>query len=451
MNVSLKNIDATKGIVKIEIVKEDYAEKVDKSLKNFRQKANVPGFRKGMVPMGMVKKMYGKHVLVEEVNKLISENLYTYIRESKLNILGEPMPNETEQQLIDFDNQETFEFCFDVAYAPEIKIELSKNDKVPYYQVLIDDEMINKQVEAYQANFGGYDEAESVEEKDLIKGVVAELENGAPKEGGIVVEDAVLMPLYIKDEAEKAKFIGAEKNAVIVFNPNKAYEGAEAEIASFLKVDKEAVPAITGDFSFEIKEVTRHKNAEINQDLFDKVFGEGVVTSEEEFKNKIREALTEQFTPQSDFKFLTDIRDVLVERAGELHFADDLLKRWLLAANEKNTAEQIEADYPQVVKDLTYHLIKETLVKENDIKVEDADIEAFAKRVAKAQFAQYGMLSVPEDVLANYAKDMLKNKQTLQNIIDRSVEEKLASWLKGQVELETKEVTPDDFGKLFEE
>ncbi len=451
MNVSLKNIDATKGIVKIEIVKEDYAEKVDKSLKNFRQKANVPGFRKGMVPMGMVKKMYGKHVLVEEVNKLISENLYTYIRESKLNILGEPMPNETEQQPIDFDNQETFEFCFDVAYAPEIKIELSKNDKVPYYQVLIDDEMINKQVEAYQANFGGYDEAESVEEKDLIKGVVAELENGAPKEGGIVVEDAVLMPLYIKDEAEKAKFIGAEKNAVIVFNPNKAYEGAEAEIASFLKVDKEAVPAITGDFSFEIKEVTRHKNAEINQDLFDKVFGEGVVTSEEEFKNKIREALTEQFTPQSDFKFLTDIRDVLVERAGELHFADDLLKRWLLAANEKNTAEQIEADYPQVVKDLTYHLIKETLVKENDIKVEDADIEAFAKRVAKAQFAQYGMLSVPEDVLANYAKDMLKNKQTLQNIIDRSVEEKLASWLKGQVELETKEVTPDDFGKLFEE
>lgn len=451
MNVSLKNIDATKGIVKIEIVKEDYAEKVDKSLKNFRQKANVPGFRKGMVPMGMVKKMYGKHVLVEEVNKLISENLYTYIRESKLNILGEPMPNETEQQPIDFDNQETFEFCFDVAYAPEIKIELSKNDKVPYYQVLIDDEMINKQVEAYQANFGGYDEAESVEEKDLIKGVVAELENGAPKEGGIVVEDAVLMPLYIKDEAEKAKFIGAEKNAVIVFNPNKAYEGAEAEIASFLKVDKEAVPAITGDFSFEIKEVTRHKSAEINQELFDKVFGEGVVTSEEEFKNKIREALTEQFTPQSDFKFLTDIRDVLVERAGELHFADDLLKRWLLAANEKNTAEQIEADYPQVVKDLTYHLIKETLVKENDIKVEDADIEAFAKRVAKAQFAQYGMLSVPEDVLANYAKDMLKNKQTLQNIIDRSVEEKLASWLKGQVELETKEVTPDDFGKLFEE
>mgnify|MGYP003243360219 CR=1 FL=1 len=425
MNVSLKNIDATKGIVKLEIVKADYADKVEKSLRSFRQKAEMPGFRKGMVPMGMVKKMYGKHVLVEEINKLVSENLYNYIRENKLNILGEPLPNETEQKEINFDTQEDFEFCFDVALAPEIKIELSKNDKVPYYQVNIDDEMIGKQVEAYQANFGTYDQVEDVEEKDLVKGTVAELENGSPKEGGIVVEEAVLMPMYIKDEAEKAKFIGAKKNSVIVFNPNKAYEGAEAEIASFLKVNKEAVSGITGDFS--------------------------VVTSEEEFKNKIREALAEQFTPQSDFKFLVDARDLLVQKAGELSFAEDLLKRWLLVANEKNTKEKIDEEYPRIIEDLKYQLIKENLVKENGLKVEDADIEGFAKRVAKAQFAQYGMLSVPEDVLANYAKDILKNKQTLQNIIDRAVEEKLAGWLKEQVELDTKEVTADEFNKLFEE
>lgn len=450
MNVSLKNIDATKGIVKLEIVPADYAEKVEKSLRSFRQKANVPGFRKGMVPMGMVKKMYGKHVLVEEINKLVSENLYNYIRENKLNILGEPLPNETEQKEINFDTQDEFEFCFDVAFAPEIKIALSKNDKVPYYQVVIDDEMVGKQIESYQANYGAYDEVEDVEEKDLIKGTVAELENGAPKEGGIVVEDAVLMPMYIKDEAEKAKFIGAKKNAVVVFNPNKAYEGAEAEISSFLKVDKSAVAGITGDFSFEIKEVTRHKSAEVNQELFDKVFGEGTVTNEEEFKNKIREAILEQFTPQSDFKFLTDTRDLLVEKAGELSFAEDLLKRWLLVANEKNTKEKIDEEYPQIINDLKYHLIKEALVKENNLKVEDADIENFAKRVAKAQFAQYGMLSVPEDVLSNYAKDMLKNKQTLQNIIDRAVEEKLAEWLKGQVELDTKTMTVEEFNKLFE-
>lgn len=450
MNVSLKNIDAVSGIVKLEIVKADYAEQVEKSLRNFRQKANVPGFRKGMVPMGMVKKMYGKHVLAEEVNKLVSENLFNYIRDNKLNILGEPMPNETEQQPINFDTQEDFEFCFDVALAPEIKIELSKSDKLPYYQVAINEEMMNQQVDAYTANFGAYDQVEEVEEKDMVKGTVAELENGSPKEGGIVVEDAVLMPSYMKDEAEKAKFIGAKTNSVIVFNPNKAYEGAEAEIASFLKVDKEAVAGITGDFSFEISEITRHKKAELNQELFDKVFGEGVVTSEEEFKNKIKEALAEQFVPQSDFKFLLDAREILVQKAGELQFADGLLKRWLLAANEKNTPEKLDEEYPQIIEDLKYQLIKENLVKGNNLKVEDADIESFAKRVAKAQFAQYGMLSVPEEVLANYAKDMLKNKQTLQNIIDRTVEEKLAAWLKEQVELDVKEVSAEEFNKLFE-
>lgn len=450
MNVSLKNNDALSGIVKLEIVKADYADQVEKNLRGFRQKANVPGFRKGMVPMGMVKKMYGKHVLLEEVNKLVSENLYKYIRENNVRILGEPLPNESEQKTLDFDKDEDFEFCFDVAFAPEINIALSKNDKLPYYQVAIDGEMLDSQVNSYRANFGAYDKVDEVEEKDLVKGTVAELENGSPKEGGIVVEDAVLMPSYIKAEDEKAKFIGAKVNTVVVFNPNTAYEGAEAEIASFLKIDKEKVAETTGDFSFEIKEITRHQDAEMNQELFDKVFGENVVTSEEEFKNKIKEALAEQFAPQSDFKFLTDTRDMLVERAGELNFADDLLKRWLLAANEKNTPEQIDADFPQILQDLKYQLIKDSLVKNNNLKVEDADVEGFAKRVAKAQFAQYGMLSVPEDVLNNYAKDMLKNKQTLQNILDRAIEEKLAAWLKEQVELDVKEVSADEFNKLFE-
>lgn len=450
MNVSLKNNDAVSGIVKLEIVKADYADRVEKSLRSFRQKANVPGFRKGMVPMSMVRKMYGKHVLVEEVNKLISENLFKYIQENNVNILGEPMPNQTEQKDVNFDTDEDFEFFFDVALAPEINIELSKNDKVPFYQVNIDDTMLNSQVESYCSNFGSYEAAEEIEEKDLVKGTVAELENGSPKEGGIVTESVVLMPMYIKNEEEKAKFIGAKVNSVIVFSPNKAFEGAEAEISSFLKIDKEKVAETTGDFSFEIKEISRHKNAELNQELFDKVFGEGAVASEEEFKNKIKDALAEQFAPQSDFKFLTDIRDVLVEKAGELSFADDLLKRWLLAASEKNTKASIDEDYPKIIEDLKYHLIKETLLKKNNLKVEDADIESFAKRVAKAQFAQYGMLAVPEDVLENYSKDMLKNKQTLQNIIDRAVEEKLAAWLKEQIELDVKEVSAEEFAKLFE-
>ncbi|RHJ90343.1 trigger factor [Parabacteroides bouchesdurhonensis] len=450
MNISLSNNGTLSGILKLEIVKADYADQVEKSLRNFRQKANIPGFRKGMVPMSMVKKMYGKHVLIEEVNKLVSENLFKYIRENNVPVLGEPMPNMTEQQPVDFDKQEDFEFYFDVAFVPEVNVELSKKDKLPYYQVTIDDDMLNKQVEAYSSHFGSYDKVDEVEEKDLVKGTVAELENGAPKEGGIVVEGAVLMPSYIKDEAEKAKFVGAKDNSVIVFNPNKAYEGADAEISSFLKIAKEEVENHTGDFSFEITEITRHKNAELNQELFDKVFGEGAVTSEEEFKNKIKEALSEQFEPQSNYKFLLDARELLSKKAGDVDVDDALLKRWLLVANEKNTPESIENDYPHIKEDLKYHFIKESLIKKFELKVENTEIEEFAKRVAKAQFAQYGMLSVPEDVLANYAKDMIKNKETLQNIVDRAMEEKLAACIKEQVKLEIKEVSADEFNKLFE-
>ena len=450
MNVSLINNDSVRGIIKLEIVKSDYEGAVEKELRHLRQKANYPGFRKGMVPMNMIKKMYGKHVLVDEVNKIVGENLFKYIRENNLNILGEPLASEAEPSHVDFDTQEDFVFNFDVALAPEINITLSKDDVLPYYQVKIDEDLLNKQVEAYTANFGTYEKVEDAEEKDLVKGTIAELENGTPKEGGIVVENAVLMPQYIKDEAEKAKFIGAKVNSVVVLNPNKAFEGAEAEISGLLHVDKEKVAELTGDFSFEIKEITRHKNAELNQELYDKVFGENVVTSEEEFKQKIREALAEQFEPQSDFKFLTDARDVLIQKAGELKFADDILKRWLLVANEKNTAENIEKNYDQIIKDLTFHLIRQKLVSDNDLKSSDEEIEEFATRVAKAQFAQYGMLSVPEDVLSNYAKNMLKNKQTLENILERTAEEKLAKWLREQITTDVKEVSTEEFAKLFE-
>lgn len=451
MNISLKNNDAdNSGILKIEIVKADYAEKLEKSMRSFRQKVALPGFRKGMVPMSMVKKMHGTQLLVEEINRLVSDSLFDYIREKNLNILGEPMPNETEQKELSFTTQEDFEFCFDLAFAPEIKITLNKRDKLTNYQVIIDDEMVDKQIESYRANFGSYEDAEdAIVEKDLLKGTLAELENGAVKEGGIVVEDAVLMPMYLKDEAEKAKFLDAKKNSVVIFNPKKAYDGASVEVASLLKIEKEQAENISSDFSFEISEVTRHKPAEINQELFDKVLGEGVVNSEEEFRAKVKALLAEQFEPQQNFKLLSDAREMLVKKAGEPVFADRVLKRWLLETNKMKNEEALEEEYPKLIEDLKYQLVKESLVKEHDIKVEDADIDAFAIRVAKSQFAQYGMLSVPEDVLTGYVKDMLKNKQTLQNIVDRVVEEKLAEVLKGLVKLDVKEVTVDEFNKLF--
>ncbi len=311
--------------------------------------------------------------------------------------------------------------------------------------------MVNKQVDSYRANFGTYGPANDVEEKDLIKGFVAQLDGDLPKEGGIQTEDATIMPMYIKDEEEKAKFMGAALDSVVIFNPFKAYEGAEAEIAAFLKIEKDQVTETNGDYSFEIKEITRYKEAELNQELFDKVFGEGVVTSADEFTNKIREILAEQFAPQADYKFLKDVRGVLIKKAGDLPFADDLLKRWLLISNEKNTPEKIEDEYPQVIEDLKYYLIKESLVAKNGIKVEDEDVRILAKKVAKSQFAQYGMLSVPDDVLENYAQEMLKNKETLENVFDRALDDKFATWLKEHVKLDVKEISMDEFDKLFDE
>ena len=451
MNVSLQNIDAVNGVVKVEIVKADYSEGVQKGLRNFRQKATVPGFRKGMVPMGLVNKMYGKSVLLEEINKMVSESLFGYIRENELNVLGEPLPSLTEQKELDFDTQEDFEFCFDVALAPEFNIELTKADTLPYYAITIGEEAVNKQIESYKANFGNYDQVECADqEKDMLKGTIAELENGAPKAGGIVVEDAVLMPSYIKNADEKAKFAAANKNSVVVFNPFTAFDGVEAELSSLLKITKEEVASTTADFSFEIKEITRHKEAELAQELFDRVFGEGVVSTDEEFIAKVKESLVSQVEPESTFKFVDDSRKFLVEKIGEVVFPDAFLKRWMLTSGENKTAESVEEEYPQVIEDLKYHLIKESLVKANDIKVEEADIIAFAKRVAQAQFAQYGMMTVPEEMLENYAKDMLKNKDTMRNIVDRAIEEKLAGCIKELVTLDVKEVSAEEFGKLFE-
>lgn len=450
MNVSLKNIDTVNGIINIEIAKADYQPKVDEALKTFRKKANVPGFRKGMAPMGMLKKMYGKSIKIDEINKLVGEKLYGYIRENKINILGEPLPSE-QQADFDFDTQEDYDFAFDIALAPEIKINLSKDDKIVYYNVAVDDEMVNNQIDAYKSNFGTYVQVDAAtEEKDLVKGTVVELdENNEPKEGGIRIEGAVLMSSYMKNEEEKAKFANAAKNSVIVFNPAKAYDNADAEIASFLRVSKEEAADITSNFSFEIEEITRYQEAQLNQELFDRVFGKDTVTTEEEFVAKVREALQEQMAPESDFRFLVDAKEVLMAKVGDLQFPDAFLKRWLLASGEDKTPEAIEEEYPAMINDLKFHLIKEQIIKDNSLKVEEADFLALGKKVAKAQFAQYGMISIPEDVLENYAKDMMKDKNTARNIVDRAIEEKIVASIKEKVSLDEKTITIEEFKNLF--
>lgn len=450
MNISLENLDKVSALLTVKMEKADYAAKVDKALKDYRKKANIPGFRPGQAPMSLLKKRFGKEVTAEEVNKLLGEKLYEYIRENKLNVLGEPLPTEGRNQDIDFDTMEDFEFVFDLALAPEINIELNGDDTVDYYHIEVDDKMIDSQVKMYTQRAGSYDKVDNYEAKDMVKGLLAELdENGNTKEGGIQVENAVLLPEYMKNDDQKAIFNGCKVNDVLVFNPNKAYDGHDTEIAALLKIKKEDVAAMTSDFSYQVQEITRFKEAELNQELFDLVFGKDSVKSEEEFRNKIKSIMEGQFAADSDYKFILDLRTYLMNKIGKLEYPDAILKRFMAVQNKAKGEEFNEENYEKSLEELTWHLIKEQLVKNYEIKIETEDLKNTAKNITKIQFAQYGMINVPEDVLENYANEMLKKQDQVESLVTRSVENKLAEVLKNVVKLNEKQISVEDFNKLF--
>lgn len=449
MNVSQENTSKVSALIKIDIVKADYEEKVEKALRTYRQKANIPGFRKGMAPMGMIKKMVGKSILLEEINKLVSESLYNYIKDNKMNILGEPLPSESQAE-IDFDKQEDFTFLFDVALAPEIDITLTDKDKIDYYHIDIDDDMVAKQKEALCSRFGVQQPVEEASEKDIVKGQFVELdENNAPKEGGISVE-SLLTPAYLKDEAEKNKFVGKKVGDKVVFNPSVACGGNDTEIAAMLHIGKDKSADVKSNFEVEITSILGFKPAEVGQELYDNAFGKDTVKSEEEFTAKIREMLASQLQPESDYKFALDARTALEAKVGEVELPDNLLKRWLVVTGENRTAESVEEEYPKMVPDLKWQLIKEEIVKKYEIKVDDADMLEMAKKATRAQFAQYGMANVPDDLLEKYASDMLKDKKIVSNIAERATEEKIIETIKSHVSLNEKNVSVEDFYKMFE-
>ena len=451
MNVSLQNIDKVSALLTVKLEKADYQEQVDKSLKNLRHKVQMPGFRKGMVPASLVKKLYGKSVMAEEVNKILSDAVYKYIQENKVNILGEPLPNEDKQPEVDFDTMEEFEFLFDIALAPEFTVNVADVKKMDYYNIEVTDEMVDNQVKMYTQRNGKYEQVTEYADNDMLKGLLAELDaEGNTKEGGIQVEGAVMMPAYMKNDEQKARFATAKVNDVITFNPHAAWDGNAAELASLLKIDKEAAADMKSDFSFQVEEITRFVPGDLTQEIFDQVFGKDTVKTEDEFRAKVKESIAQQFAADSDYKFLIDMRKALMEKVGKLEFPDALLKRVMLLNNQDKGEKFVDENYDKSIEELTWHLIKEQLVKANDIKVEQADIAAMAKTATRAQFAQYGMLNVPDDVLENYSKEMLKKKESVEGLVNRVVEAKLTAALKQQVKLDVKPVSVADFNKMFE-
>lgn len=449
MKISFENPDKVNGLLTLTVETADFQERVNKTLKDYRKKANVPGFRPGMVPMGMIKKQFGEAVKAEEINKIIGEEIYKYVNDNKIKMLGEPMANES-QVPVDLSKDAPYEFKFDIAVAPEFKVELSDKDTVDFYTIKVDDDLVNRQIDMFASRAGHYDKVEEYQANDMLKGDIRELdENGNTKEGGITVEGAVLMPEYIKVEDQKKLFDGAKLGDIITFNPKKAYPESDVEISSLLKVKKEEVAELTSDFSFQITEISRFVKSEINQELFDSVYGKDEVKDEKAFREKIAEGLSAQLVNDSDYKFLVDVRKYLENKVGELTFPDALLKKIMLNNNKDKGEKFVEDNYAQSIRELTWHLIREQLVEANGIKIDDNDIKETAKEAARAQFAQYGMTNIPEEYIDNYANDMLKKREYVDSLVDRSIDRKLTAVLKNVVKLEQKEATLDEFNEMM--
>lgn len=450
MNITKTVVDDTNIVLSLEIEKADYAEAVEKALKDARRRIAMPGFRKGMVPAGLVKKMYGASITVDEVNRLINDSLYNYIRENKVAVLGEPMTQEGQKP---FDEAaERYTINFDIAVAPAFDLKVDSSVKVPYYNITVGDEMMDRQIEGLRSQFGSDTSAETVGENDVLKGAIAELDaDGNLKEGGIEAEETTLYPRYFKDDAQKALFLGAAKYASVDFDPAVASGGSNSEVASMLRITAdEAKELVAGTrFRFTIADIMHHEPAAMNEDFFKQAYGEEC-TTEEQFRTAVREQIAGQLRQNSEYRFTIDVRNVLMQSVGTLKFPEERLKKWLLTKDEKRSAEQLDKDFPRMMEDLTWQLIEERIVAEQGITVTDDDIRQEARAMVSAQMAQYGMGSLPAEYLDQYAQSLLKDEKQRAQLRDASVTRKIMAYLRGAVALDEKEVTMEDFNKLFE-
>ncbi len=403
----------------------------------------MPGFRPGMVPVGLIKKQFGVSILAEEVNKVLQDGLFGYIRENKINMLGEPLPTEDNNN-VELKEGESFTFKFELAIAPEFEVSLTKKDKIDYYNVEVSDQMVENQVDMYRQRGGKYEKVDSYEDNDMIKGIITELDVEAP----VKAEDVVMLPKYFKNDDQKKLFEGVKVNDIVTFNPSVAYDNNEAELTSLLKVEKTDALNHKGEFNFQITEITRFVPGPFNQELFDSVFPGGEVKTEADFRAKVKELIADQFKKDSDYKFLLDVRKHVTKKVGKLEFPEEKLKKILLA----NTGDQakVDAQFDKSIEELTWHLIKEKLVEQNEVKVEDEDVKNMAKEVTRMQFAQYGMLNIPDEYLENSVKEMLKKRETVDNLIDRCIEVKLGVAIKEKVTLKESTVSAEEFNKMFE-
>lgn len=449
MNITRENIDDLNAVLTVKIEKPDYEEKVETVLKDYRKKANIKGFRPGMVPIGLIKKIYGRAVRIDEINKAVTENIQKYIVDEKLEILGDPLPKTDEQNLIDFDTQDDFAFSFELGLAPSIEIKLSKKNKVNQYQIIIDEKMKKDYLENYTRRYGELKKAETIEDKDVVKGNIAAIdESGNVIADGPSAEDTSLAVDIIKDDEIKKLFIGKTLNETIDFNLRKAFPN-DSEIGGLLRIKKEDAEGVNGFFRFTVNDISRFYPAEVNTELFDKIYGEGAVTTEEEFLKKIEDEITANLTKESDYKIMIDVKELTLDKT-DIQLPEEFLKKWLLRTNEKTTEELIEKEFDSFRKDLKWQLIKNKVARENEIKITEEELLKQAADITRYQFQQYGLFYATDEQINNYAKETLKREEDAKRIADKVLEDKVMLILKDLVKLEEKSVSVEEFNKLFE-
>lgn len=442
MNISRENVDALNAVLTLNIEKADYEAKVDETLKSYCKKVNMPGFRPGHVPASLVKKQYGKAILAEEVNKLIDESINNYVKENNLNIVGQPLPSEG-QDPIDFDKEvNDITYKFDLGLVEKIDVKLDKVE-VPYYTIEISDEDVDRYIKSTTQRFGSNETVETVGEKSMVKGAI---------KGAYNNDNAVISTTVMKDDAEKAKFVGKKAGDVVKFDIKKTYPN-DTEISYLLNISKEEAANVNGEYEFTITEITEFKDPELTQEIFDQVYGKDVVKSLDEFKAKAKEQIAEQYAVQSDYLFAHNLRKTLVAK-NKIDLPEAFMKRWLTVVNRDNknfTAEVLDKEFPELCDEYRWTEIRQSISEANNLKLTEQAIMDYAKKSAKAQFAQYGMMNIPEEYLENYAQSILKDNQQREQMIMGAVNESVVAFAKTKVKLNQKTTKAADFGKLFED
>ncbi len=437
MNAVEEKIDDLNSILRITVDEKDYVDQVNATLKKYSKEANIPGFRPGKVPMGFIKKKFGKSVLAEELNKLVGKSLNDFIQTNNIDVLGQPLPKDDEEVKGDFNNPGTFEFAYEIGIAPEFEISLSKKNKFDYLKVAISDDMLNKEVENLARRYGKLVEAEKISERDMVIGEFAQVDGDIKNTSTISLE-------FITDEKVKKQFVGKKVGAEIKVDPKKVSRDNK-DLAAMLAISEDEATNLEGEFNFTISEIKTMVPAAIDQELFDRLFGEGNVKSEDELKDKIKADLVNMFSKDSDNLFAQKVIDSLIEKS-KFELPETFLKKWILASNENELTEaQIEADFDNYKNSLKWQLIQNKIVKEHNLEVKPEEAVAYTKQLLANQYAQYGMPAPEDKELVDQAKSVLGNQDEANKIYDNLYSGKLMQFFKETVKVNEKELEYDKF------